>query len=774
MMFSRFRRRTQRKPGRLLRRVLLWGLPVVALLGLAAYLVYLDKAIRDQFEDRRWALPAYVYARSLELFPGARLSADALEKELRLLAYQPLNGTLRPGSYQRHGDTVRVFTRPFTYWDGKEPASDVELQFNGGDLTMLTARNGGRNLDLARLDPVVIGRIYPAHHEDRVLVKLEQVPGLLRDGLQAVEDKNFYRHWGVDPQAVLRALWTNLREGEVVQGGSTLTQQLVKNIFLTNERTLVRKLNEALMAVLLDADYSKDEILEAYCNEIYLGQDNQRAIHGFGLASEFYFGQPLADLQPHQIALLIGLVKGPSYYDPRRHPQRASARRNVVLTVMEEAGLLTAEQAARARKQPLDVVARPAGVSNYPAFLDLVRRQLGRDYREEDLRSEGLRIFTTFDPLVQAAAEQAVSRRVTALEKQRGFKAGTLEGAVVVTNATGGEVLAAVGGRDPRFAGFNRVLDAERQIGSLVKPAVYLTALERPAKYSLITPLDDSPLEMKVPGGKLWRPQNYDKQFHGMVPLHTALAQSYNVPTVRLGMDVGVERVLETLRQLGIERKIDPYPAMLLGAMSLTPFEVTQMYQTIANGGFHTPLRAIREVVSVQGTPLQRYSLQLDQAVDAASIYLLTTAMQEVVITGTAQGLSSRLPAGLTVAGKTGTTDDLRDSWFAGFSGDRVAVAWVGRDDNAPAGFTGASGAMQVWGDLFAALETAPLALETPAGVEWVWIDPATGLLGQAGCEGARQWPFSAGSAPTELAPCAQGVEGTLQRSLDWLKGFFE
>ena len=773
-MFSLFRRRSQHKPGRSLWRTALWGLPIVALLGLAAYLVYLDKTIRDQFEGRRWALPAYVYARSLELFPGARLSADALEKELRLLAYQPLNGALRPGAYQRRGDTVRVFTRPFTYWDGKEPAADIELHFNGGDLAVLTAVKDGRSLDLARLDPVVIGRIYPAHHEDRVLVKLEQVPGLLRDGLQAVEDKHFYRHWGVDPLAVLRALWANLREGEVVQGGSTLTQQLVKNIFLTNERTLARKLNEALMAVLLDADYTKEEILEAYCNEIYLGQDAQRAIHGFGLASEFYFGQPLADLQPHQIALLIGLVKGPSYYDPRRHPQRALARRNVVLAVMAEAGLLTAEQTARARKQPLDVAARPAGVSNYPAFLDLVRRQLSSDYREEDLRSEGLRIFTTFDPLVQAAAEQAVSRRVAALEKQRRYKPGSLEGAVVVTNASGGEVLAAVGGRDPRFAGFNRVLDAERQVGSLVKPAVYLTALERPAKYTLVTPLDDTPLEIKGPRGKLWRPQNYDKQFHGTVPLHMALAQSYNVPTVRLGIDVGIERVLETLRQLGIERKIDPYPAMLLGAMSLTPFEVTQMYQTIANGGFHTPLRVIREVVSVQGTPLQRYSLQLDQAVDAASIYLLTTAMQEVVTEGTAQGLLSRLPVGLTVAGKTGTTDDLRDSWFAGFSGDRVAVAWVGRDDNASAGFTGASGAMQVWGDLFAALETSPLALETPAGVAWVWIDPATGLLSQADCEGARQWPFSTGSAPTESAPCGLGAEDPIQRSVDWLKGLFE
>ena len=767
------RNRASRKSRHILWFALL-GLITVAVIGAGVYVAYLDHTVRGQFEGKRWALPAYVYARPLELFPGAPLSANQLEQELRLLDYRPASGPLRAGTYLRRDGRIQLMTRPFTYWDGAEAAKALDLQFDGRVLTAMSGMSGAAAPDLARLDPVVIGRIYPAHHEDRILVTLAQVPPLLRDGLIAVEDRHFYTHWGIDPLAVARAMWANMREGEVVQGGSTLTQQLVKNFYLSNERTLGRKVNEALMAVLLDAHYPKNDILQAYCNEIYLGQDGRRAIHGFGLASQFYFGEDLQDLEPHQIALLIGIVKGPSYYDPRRQPQRMLARRNLVIDVMAARGLLSPDQAARARKQPLDVIAQPRSVSNYPAFMDLVRRQLSSDYREDDLRSEGLRIFTTLDPQLQSAAEQAVSRRLGMLEKQRGLRAGTLEGAVVVTNIGSGEVQAAVGGRDPRYAGFNRVLDAERQIGSLIKPVVYLTALQRPEKYTLITPLDDSPLSLPAPAGKRWQPLNYDKQFHGAVPLYSALAHSYNIATVRLGMDVGIDRVLETLRQLGIDREIKPYPAMLLGAMSLTPFEVTQMYQTVANSGFYTPLRAIREVVSTDGKPLQRYPLEISQAVDAKAVYLLTAALQSVVKEGTATGLSAWLPADLGVAAKTGTTDDLRDSWFAGFTGDRVAVSWVGRDDNKQAGFTGASGAMGVWADMFVAAGASPLVMTPPEGVEQAWIDPADGLLALESCPGAVQWPFIEGSAPTEPAPCAQGAEGAIRQSVDWLKGLFQ
>jgi penicillin-binding protein 1B len=765
----RHTRRSKRPQRLVLSAKVLW--PLLILLGIGvAYTLYLDHIIRVKFEGKRWALPAYVYAQPLELYAGARLSAAQFERELRMLDYRPLAGAASQGSYDRHGDDLRVTTRPFQFWDNREESVTVDARFDGDTLVALTGVDGAA-MPLLRMEPVVIGRIYPAHHQDRILVKLPDVPPLLRSGLMAVEDRHFYTHWGLDPRAIARALWTDLRHGAIVQGGSTLTQQLVKNFFLNNERTLWRKLNEAVMSLLLEVHYTKDDILQTYMNEIYLGQDRDRAIHGFGLASQFYFGVPLEKLAPQQIALLIGLVKGPSYYDPRHHPRRALTRRNLVLDIMVKQHLLSSDEASQAKRQPLGVTAQPQSIAYHPAFLDLVKRQLSRDYRQEDLRSEGLRIFTTMDPLVQSAAEQVFARRLAALERQRGIKPGTLEGAMVVTTVSGGEVLAVIGGREPRYAGFDRALDAERQVGSIIKPAVYLAALSQPKKYTLATIINDEPQDITSDSGQVWQPANYDRLTHGPVPLHTALAHSYNLATVSLGMALGVPKVLDTLHALGVERDINPYPAMLLGSMSLTPLEVAQMYQTIAGGGFRTPLRTIRDVVSAQGKPLKRYPLQVVQAADPRAVYLLTTAMQEVVASGTGRSLTRYLPADLHLAGKTGTTDDLRDSWFAGFGGDRLGVVWVGRDDNESAGFTGAGGAMQVWGDVFATIGTQPLNIDPPPGIDWAWVDPKSGMRALADCRGAEKLPFDRGSEPTASAPCAKGLGGVLRRSLDWLKG---
>lgn len=765
----RLPRYSSRSQRRFSSRLALWSILILFALGVV-YTFYLDHVIRTKFEGKRWALPAYVYAQPMELYAGERLSAAQLEHELRMLEYRPMIGAQRPGSFDRRGDEIRLTTRPFQFWDSRQDSSSVDVHFNGDMLSALEAVSG-EAVPLLRIEPVVIGRIYPAHHEDRILVKLSEVPDLLRLGLLAVEDRHFYTHWGIDPRAIARALWADLRHGEIVQGGSTLTQQLVKNFFLDNERTLWRKLNEAVMALLLEWHYSKNDILETYMNEIYLGQDKERAIHGFGLASQFYFGVPLEKLAPQQIALLIGMVKGPSYYDPRRNPQRALQRRNLVLDLMVEERLLSPEQAAQAKSQPLGVTVTAQSIAPHPAFLDLVQRQLSRDYREEDLRSEGLRIFTTMDPLVQTTAEEVFARRLAALERERGLEKGSLEGAMVISTVSDGEVLAVVGGREPRYAGFNRALDAERQIGSTIKPAVYLTALSQPSQYTLATILEDEPIELAGDNGQVWQPANYDRSTHGLVPLHTALAQSYNLATVKLGMSLGVPKVLDTLHALGVDRTIKPYPAMLLGSMSLTPIEMEQMYQTIAGGGFRTPLRAIRDVVSAQGEPLKRYPLRVVQAADPKAVYLLTTALQEVVASGTGKGLTRYLPADLHIAGKTGTTDDLRDSWFAGFSGDKVGVVWVGRDDNEAAGLTGAGGAMQVWGDIFAAIGVQALHIDPPPGIEWAWIDPKSGLRALPDCQGAEKLPFTRGSAPKDLASCAQGLGGAVRRSLDWLKG---
>ncbi|MCB2191928.1 MAG: penicillin-binding protein 1B [Deltaproteobacteria bacterium] len=772
------RKATKRKPAkkrRFTKKRFLAYLVLAGLLAAAVFTLYLDVTVRSRFEGKRFALPARVYARPLELYPGLKLSPGEMKRELALLRYHPASQPKRPGTYDWNGQTLDLVTRPFVFADGAQGSLSLRVAFRGGQVGGVYERGQGKALSIARLDPPRIGGIYPGKNEDRVLVQLKDAPRHLIDALIATEDHRFYAHHGLDPRGIARAVWVTASGGRV-QGGSTLTQQLAKNFFLTPERTLQRKFTEMVMALLLELHYSKNEILETYLNEVYLGQDGNRAIHGFGLAASFYFDKPLSDLSVSQAALLVGMLKGPTYYNPRRNPKRALKRRNFVLQEMAEQGKLSQRQLARAKATPLGVVRRaPKGTSPYPAFMQLVYRQLKRDYRDEDLRSEGLRIITTLDPAVQRAAEQALAGRLARLEKDRRIKRNSLQGALVITSTQNAEVQAVVGGRAPRYEGFNRVLDAKRPIGSLVKPVVYLTALQQPQKFTLATLLDDSPLVFKQKGTDDYAPQNYDKKFHGQVPLIDALVHSYNVPTVRLGLDVGVPKVMANLRRLGAKRDLPEFASSLLGAGELSPLEVAQVYQSIASGGFRTPLRAIRTVLTAQGEPLKRYALKVEQVSQADSVFLLTFAMQQVVRRGTARSLSYYLPTSLDIAGKTGTTDGLRDSWFAGFTGDRLAVAWVGRDDNKPTGLTGASGAMVVWGQAMAALDPTVLTLTQPDDVEWVWIQASSGLRSGRGCPGALKLPFVSGSAPTQSAGCGGGSMGEAVEELGTtVKRWFE
>jgi penicillin-binding protein 1B len=744
--------------------VLLGG-TLIGLLALGAYMSYLDSVIRTQFEGKRWSLPARVYARPLELFPGMTLSADALADELELLRYRAVPQSDAPGTYTRHGNSFELFVRGFTFWDGTEPARRIKLTFKDKTLAEINSLDNESNTSLVRMEPVEIAGIYPAHAEDRILVKRDELPPVLVDSLIAVEDRTFYEHFGLDPKGIGRALVANLKAGRTVQGGSTLTQQLVKNFFLTNERTWQRKVTEALMALLVDWRYSKEEILEAYSNEVYLGQDGSRAIHGLGLASRFYFDRALAELDLHHIALLVGLVNGPSKYDPRRHPERALERRGLVLDVLLEQGLIGAEDAAVAKALPLDVSPDPpSGVSRYPAFLDLVQRQLQQDYRKEDLTTAGLQIFTSLNPQIQTVAEQAIQRRLPLLEHGRRQK-GQLQAAAVVADTQTGEVLALVGGRDVRLAGFNRALDAKRSAGSLLKPAIYLTALELPEQYTLATLLDDTKPVVYSDGSKPWKPQNYDHRFHGRVMLRDALAHSYNVPAARLGLDLDVIQVIDTLQRLGIKQELKPYPSLLLGAVDVAPIEIAQMYETLASGGFRTPLRTIRAVTTVAGETLQRYSVSVEKVVEPGPAYLIINAMQRVVEAGTAQAINSALPKNLGIAGKTGTTDDYRDSWFAGFSGNRLGVIWVGRDDNQPTGLSGANGALPVWIEMMRKLEQEPLDLTPPPEVEIAQIDPRSGLLASKRCGSGLSLPFVTGSAPRSGSGCGSRPAVAKRRS---------
>lgn len=751
------------------RRIFLLSLALL----LVGFVLYLDITVRAQFEGKRWALPARVYARPLELYPGMKLRPEQLLMELSMLGYRSTESRLEPGSYRQNGADFTIMTRPFNFWDGAQSALELHAEFLDDRLRNLQNLTNPVNPALpVRLDPQYIGGIYPAHNEDRVLVKLTDVPPLLIQGLIAIEDRKFYTHHGIDPRGIARAVFSILR-GSGVQGGSTVTQQLVKNFFLTPERTLRRKFTEILMAQLLELHYSKEEILEAYLNEIYLGQDGNRAIHGFGLASLFYFNRPLSQLGINEIALLVGLIKGPSYYDPRRNPERALSRRNLVLLEMEQQQIITQQQFINARSASLDVVDHaPVGTSIYPAFVELVHRQLRRDYREADLRSEGLLIFTTLDPLAQFTAERALISRLGQLEKSRKIVLNSLQGAVVMTHAQNGEVQALVGGRDTRYEGFNRALDAQRPIGSLLKPVIYLSALEQPYSYTLATLLDDSPLVWRERGAPDWEPRNYDKTFHGKVPLYSALANSYNVSSARLGLSLGVSKVMSDVRRLGIDRGLNAFASSLLGAVDLSPIEVTQLYQTLASGGFRVPLRSIREVLTADGQPLQRFSLSVQQIVDPGPAFLTTTALQFVVSEGTADGLSRYLSPDLHIAGKTGTTNDLRDSWFAGYTGDRLAVVWIGRDDNQPINMTGASGAMTVWGDMMSKLNPEPLKPLQPDNIELAWTDPANGLKADDNCQNAKLLPFIRGSVPAENSPCVSHASSEPIKS--WIKRLFE
>ncbi|BBO84788.1 penicillin-binding protein 1B [Desulfosarcina ovata subsp. sediminis] len=736
----------------------------------AAYVAYLDLTLRTRFEGKRFALPARVYARPQELYPGLKLRTNELLAELSLLGYRETSRPSEPGSFHLRGQVVDLVTRPFDFANGRQESMALQAIFDSSGVKALQQQIDGTPLDLVRLDPVMIGGIYPGKNEDRVLVGLKDVPRHVIDGLIAVEDHRYYSHHGIDPRGIARAVFT-IVSGGGLQGGSTLTQQLIKNFYLTADRTLKRKFTEMVMAVLLEIHYSKEEILETYINEVYLAQDGNRAIHGFGLGCSFFFDKPLEKISLSETALLVALLKGPAYYNPRRHPQRAMERRNLVLAKMAESGFITKNEQMAARTAPLGVIDRPPrGTSPYPAFLDLVLRQLRRDYREEDLRSEGLRIITTLDPRAQGVAEKSLAGRLSKLEKSRGGSTKGLQGALVLTSVHDAEVQALVGDREPRYKGFDRALDARRPVGSLIKPVVYLTALQDPQHYTLATLLDDSPLVLKQEGAEDWTPQNYDKRSHGKVPLRTALANSYNLSAVRLGLAIGVAPVMKNLQRLGIDRKLPAYAASLLGANALSPMEVTQVYQTIAAGGFRTPLKAIREVLTADGKPLQRYPLEVDQVVDPTSLYLLTVALQDVVREGTARRLAARLPSDLQAAGKTGTTNELRDSWFAGFTGDRLAVVWVGRDDNQPTGLTGSTGAMTVWGDMMAGLDPEPLVLPQPDGIERAWIDPASGLLSGSDCPDAVELPFIAGSAPIDSAPCGPPPGKSIK---NWFKRWF-
>ncbi|KLU98704.1 penicillin-binding protein 1B [Photobacterium aphoticum] len=692
-----------------------FGLKVtIALLAVLLVVgIYLDKVVRDRFDGQLWNLPAVVYGRVLTLQPGQAISLSEVRRELDLLQYHKVRSPQRNGEYSSSSTRIELIRRPFEFEDGPEGARHVMLTFADNTLQSIREVGTKRQLGYVRIEPKMLGMLGTGDHEQRLFMPREQFPEVLVDALLVTEDRDFYHHDGVSPLAIVRAMLVNLKAGRTVQGGSTLTQQLAKNIFLSRERSLWRKVREAYIAVIIDYRYSKDRILEAYLNEIYLGQNGGKEVHGFALGARLYFGRPLQELRIDQQALLVAMAKGPSYYNPWRNPERARQRRDLVLRMMMDNKILDGAQYEQAASRPLDIQAKPMIASRQPAYFQQLQRELKQRVGDNFTPGVGLRVFSTLDPLSQQEAERAVRHMVPLLSKKAG--GGDVETALVAADRQTGEIRAMIGGSQPGFAGFNRALDASRQIGSLVKPAVYLAALRHPDQFTLASTLEDKPIAMRSSNGTSWQPRNYDRKFRGEVPLYYALAKSLNVPTVNLGMAVGLNNVIDTLVELGVDRnEVPKLPSILLGSFTLTPYQVTQMFQSVASGGRKAELTALRAVVDQKGKLLYQWMPKAAQIVPEQAAWLTTYGMKNVVSQGTARFLQPQF-GWAALAGKTGTTDKSRDSWYVGIDGREVVTVWMGRDDNTSVNLTGSSGALRVYSDYMKGRQPEPLTLGWPS-----------------------------------------------------------
>lgn len=745
----------------------LWSFSWKCGLALAAVLVfvgiYLNSVIKQRFDGQLFQLPTVVYARILTLEPGMDITLPEVRNELDVLKYRKVQQPRYPGEYSASSTRIEMIRRPFEFADGPEPDRHVMLTFDDGGLTHINSLEKGGELGYLRLDPKMLGMLEKNTPETRLFLRRDQFPEIMVDALLTTEDRHFYQHDGIAPLAILRALAANIRAGHTVQGGSTLTQQLAKNIFLSSNRTIWRKLREAYMALIIDYRYSKDRILEAYMNEVYMGQNGSEAVHGFGLASRLYFGQPLQELRIDQLALLVGMVKGPSYYNPIRYPERARERRDLVLKLMMENDMLTAKQYEQAASRSLDVQKHPHIASRQPAYFQQLSNELQEKVGDAFKSETGIRVFTSLDPVSQQDLEQAIAEKVPQLSKA----ANQLEAAAIAVDRTTGEIRAMVGGKRVGYDGFNRALNASRQIGSLAKGAVYLTALAQPEKYSLVTTLQDKPISLQGDEGTVWTPRNFDRRYRGDVPLYLALAESLNVPTVELGMALGIDNVAKTFSQLGVPAdEIRPVPSMFLGSFTLTPFQVAQMYQTITNSGKKAPLSALRSVLDLKGNVLYQSIPKVSQAVPQQAAWLTTYAMKRGVMEGTGRYLTNQF-GWAALAGKTGTSSDTRDSWFVGVDGREVTTIWVGRDDNQPTYLTGASGALRVYADYLSNRIPQRLVLPWPEQIKTIGFDRESDGELQVNCRSQFRLPVW-DSQNQWKAECESGPTNWLKKLFQW------
>ncbi|MDO6444868.1 penicillin-binding protein 1B [Colwellia sp. 1_MG-2023] len=721
--------------------VLFAKLSFILLILLAFYTLYLDAKVVEKFEGQRWQVPVQVFGKVERFHIGDEINLSRLKDNLLLTGYRRTSAVKQPGDFAISKKRIIIYRRAFDFGAGVEAPDIVTIDVKSKGQTPVVSQLYLDNqvTDYVEIEPYLMGRIIPENKEDRVLIPLQSVPEKLLDTLLIVEDRDFYFHAGISPLGILRALYNNLKAGRTVQGGSTLTQQLVKNMYLTRDKTLWRKVNEAIMSLLLEYRYSKDQLLEAYINEVYLGQHFANGIYGFGLAAEFYFGENIAQLSNAQMATLIGVIKGPSYYDPWRYPERTKKRRDLVLKLMFNEEYISKDDYLLALKTPLDIrkSRRLAPTKQkFPAYLQLVKKELS-DLLSPALQQSGIRVFTTFSVSEQIDLEKTVNKQLIELAKKNEHD---LQVAMILTDIDSGEIKALVGDKKSGYAGFNRALNAKRPIGSLIKPAIYLAALERYQQYQLGTLLDDKALSFDLNDGEIWRPKNYDGEYRGQASIFTSLVKSLNIPTINLGMALGLDNVADIIHLLGYNDDITLRPSLLLGSINMSPYQVNQFYLPIANQGNHVQSHVVESVISAQGETIYQHIVEETPYFSAQASYLTDYMLTQVTQQGTAKSLTWRLK-NKVVAGKTGTTNDQRDSWFVGYDGKHMVTTWLGRDDNKATDFTGSSGALTLFAEYIKKIGVTDKTAIEPTGIKLVPFDQETGQALSGACNNSIVYP---------------------------------
>ncbi len=731
-------------------------------LATASWLVAMDRVVVDRFEGQRFKVPSKVFSAPGILYPGLDAKLIDLRGTLARTGYREQKVTagrpLRPGLYRWSANRLRVHLRAFSHPTRPEPARDIVIRFDGDVIAEMRELPRSREVGAVLLEPELVGAYFGSEREQRELVKLEDVPRHLIDAVLAVEDRRFASHHGVDLTRIGGAVLANLRAGGVRQGGSTLTQQLVKNFFLTPERTLRRKLNEAAMAMIVEARYSKKQILQSYLNEIYLGRRGATSIHGVGEATRYYFGKQVSQLVPAESALLAAIIQSPNRLSPHRNPEPALERRDLVLELMRKQGRLSLSEFNLARATPLDVATPITESGDARYFLDLLRRQLPEAYDQEVLQTEGIQIYSTLNSRFQRAAVRALVEGLESIERRNpdlmsDDPSKRLQGCLIAMRPQTGEILALVGGRDYGQSQFDRCTQARRPAGSVFKPFIYLAALENRDGPPVATPasfLDDTPLEIKTRDG-VWSPQNYDHEFRGRVSLRSALERSLNVPSVRLALQVGIDRVAEMAMRLGVTSPLPRVPSLALGTAEVSPLEIARAYATLASGGVRPTPHTYEDLTAGNRTLEQRH-LELEQVIDPGLAHLGVSLLEGVVNRGTARRLRSMGLVG-ALAGKTGTTDDERDLWFVGFTPELVAVVWLGFDEPRSIGVSSSRGPLPIWASFVKEAmgnRTRGLFIPPP-NIERLEIDPESGALALPGCPRRQTEIFLAGTAPSEI-----------------------